>query len=691
MKKRVLYAITCVMITSVIALAGCGKKDTGSIADKLEDTKEETHDVKEKDKPEEKKEEEKTESRFSKDGESPVLLLHRGSQTEHNDQGQIAINHQYSFFTLDESYASSNKELDEAVLKIRDQILTIEKRSLKKEIDSLKEDDLYSYEENWDTYLRRADNNILSFVTEYVAVGQFDGQYYTEYTSHNFYTDTGEEIELSDVVKDEDAFYDLMASKLYEYFEYAKKNIYQIDAEGDVNDVKESVKGYLADGSCAWTLDPYGITFFLNAYTGLPEGVSATVLFSEDGDGKIFDPDFVSDARDEWVIQSPMHIGTYVDLDDDGDVEYFNAHLLTDLQEGEGSEYYYVSGLYISAGGGDKRFDTSMPGGTSYYTVYLSHKKGRSIVFEYHDEYDTGFITSYELGKEIREADAIRGDFELAEDASDTDYDIIIPQYVPLDTDKIRILKEEDNEARDMTPEILSIDEKGKMKLESGDFDHYVRSKEVGDPSVEIGYTLNPFYGVWVGSFKDREEAIGVCHKLEEAGFDESACIYSVEWEKLNKEPYYCVTAGMCVSEDEAQTVLGSVKKAGYKDAYVKFTGKRLSHRVYFIVYSEDSIEVSGDEVIIDNVQYEDLSGSFSGEASLIVDKDTVFDETCDPANFGNYADGETPLEWYKHNKELLDEDPDKYLEKGPALKGVFEVSVTGNHVDAFYGSYWWD
>ena len=27
----------------------------------------------------------------------------------------------------------------------------------------------------------------------------------------------------------------------------------------------------------------------------------------------------------------------------------------------------------------------------------------------------------------------------------------------------------------------------------------------------------------------------------------------------------------------------------------------------------------------------------------------------------------------------------------GPALKGVFEVSITGDHIDKFYGSYWWD
>ena len=102
-------------------------------------------------------------------------------------------------------------------------------------------------------------------------------------------------------------------------------------------------------------------------------------------------------------------------------------------------------------------------------------------------------------------------------------------------------------------------------------------------------------------------------------------------------------------------------------------------------------MEISPDEVVIRYVTVEDLSGGTNSVATLIVDKDTVFDKSCDTQYFGNYRKGDSVLEWFNYNKELMDTDVDKYLEKGPALKGVFDVSVTGNHIDAFYGTYWWD
>jgi hypothetical protein len=48
-------------------------------------------------------------------------------------------------------------------------------------------------------------------------------------------------------------------------------------------------------------------------------------------------------------------------------------------------------------------------------------------------------------------------------------------------------------------------------------------------------------------------------------------------------------------------------------------------------------------------------------------------------------------LEWFLKNDELAKADFDSYSGGGPALLGVFDVSVTGDHVDRFYGSYWWD
>ena len=71
----------------------------------------------------------------------------------------------------------------------------------------------------------------------------------------------------------------------------------------------------------------------------------------------------------------------------------------------------------------------------------------------------------------------------------------------------------------------------------------------------------------------------------------------------------------------------------------------------------------------------------------LVIDTDTVFDESCETAFFDGYQEGDTPLEWIHHARELEDKEPDR----GPLLLGVYEVSLTGNHVDRYYGAYWWD
>jgi hypothetical protein len=58
---------------------------------------------------------------------------------------------------------------------------------------------------------------------------------------------------------------------------------------------------------------------------------------------------------------------------------------------------------------------------------------------------------------------------------------------------------------------------------------------------------------------------------------------------------------------------------------------------------------------------------------------------------FGNYEDGDTVVEWYKKNLELYRKDPNGYSAEGMPLQGVFDVDCTGDHIDRFYGSYWWD
>ncbi len=200
----------------------------------------------------------------------------------------------------------------------------------------------------------------------------------------------------------------------------------------------------------------------------------------------------------------------------------------------------------------------------------------------------------------------------------------------------------------------------------------------------------DPFYGVWVKAYKDRDDADAIVEKLSDKGYDASS-VYAPDWEKLSKEPYYCVTAGKCETKQEADKLLKKVKADGYKDAYVKYSGERIGNRIYYYCYSEEDIDFSRSKVVLNDVQVESLSGEDLGEMTLIVDRDTEFDESCDMENFGNYKKGNSVLKWFNNNDKLMKSDPDEYMSEGPALQGVFEVSITGDHIDKFYGSYWWD
>ena len=204
-----------------------------------------------------------------------------------------------------------------------------------------------------------------------------------------------------------------------------------------------------------------------------------------------------------------------------------------------------------------------------------------------------------------------------------------------------------------------------------------------------IGYTeQEPFFGLWVEAFGERSDAEALVVRLKDKELPASY-VFSCDWENLNRDPYYCVTIGRSGSEEEAQAYIEAAKFAGYPSAYVKYTGNRLGHRFDYTVFDESKIEISPEKAVIKNALVDDLSGDGNGEYPLIVDSDTVFDKSCDMQFFAYYQEGMTPLEWFNHINDI--KDTDQYQAQGGALMGVFEVDITGNHIDRFYGSYWWD
>lgn len=99
--------------------------------------------------------------------------------------------------------------------------------------------------------------------------------------------------------------------------------------------------------------------------------------------------------------------------------------------------------------------------------------------------------------------------------------------------------------------------------------------KEENANVVEVKEEISEdFYGVWCSGSKSESDAEDIVLELENKGF-EAQVFVTTDWENLNTEKYYVVTAGVCETKQEAEQLLSRVKNSGYPDAYVKYSGER--------------------------------------------------------------------------------------------------------------------
>lgn len=191
-----------------------------------------------------------------------------------------------------------------------------------------------------------------------------------------------------------------------------------------------------------------------------------------------------------------------------------------------------------------------------------------------------------------------------------------------------------------------------------------------------------PFYGIWIGTsgmYRGAEEIV-----LSDTHQYPMHIILTSEWSNLNPEPYYAVSIFKYETKEEAEDYLAYVKE-DYPDAYVKYTGEKIGGDIkesyYMTVYDPSVIEIGDTEVII--YATDEKTGDVVG---YVVDEKTVFDADAEMDYFDGYSEGESVLEWYKKMSNVSPDDIN-----ATALSGVFEVSLTGNHIDVFYNSMWWD
>ena len=195
---------------------------------------------------------------------------------------------------------------------------------------------------------------------------------------------------------------------------------------------------------------------------------------------------------------------------------------------------------------------------------------------------------------------------------------------------------------------------------------------------------MEPFYGIWFSASKTEPDMQKIAADLVARGYNAKVFL-TTDWSNLNREPWYVVTAGVYASKEEAQSALPDIVANVAADAYVKYSGDYIGlavDRFTFVVTSMDQIKEESDSFTIDGTVY-----GAQTSRKLTVDSATSFASDCDMEYFANYVAGESVLDWYKYNYKSYQNGDTSNL----ALLGVFDISVTGDHVDTIYGCYWWD
>ncbi len=394
------------------------------------------------------------------EGEAPRLILHRNSTYDWGDDNIPAIKHSISFVTLDKAQEAAYGGLASSLVEAMNEIIDKEKEVWESDMETKKEHEEFHVDESWNTFVRRADGSVTSILNEFCVEGEYDGGFFSDYIAHSYHTDTGKEIAFSEIVKDENKFYDILITKMKDYIDYAKENIYAIDADTDEQELKTEIMGLVESGECAWTLDPFGLTMWVNAYTVLPEAMSATVRFSDDTNGEVFAEEFSKGAKDEWITQIPYYVSSYYDMDDSGKEVYTAASEIIEMKEVEGGEEYYINGMLVSFDGFVETFNTINPGGTNYYDIFLLHRAGSTILLENHDEYDKYYINTYTLNDDgINMIDSTGAGFAFSEDDTYGHMDTFEPYYIPVDISKFAVVI--NSEAGEGTAAEFGVDEYG--------------------------------------------------------------------------------------------------------------------------------------------------------------------------------------------------------------------------------------
>ena len=213
------------------------------------------------------------------------------------------------FEALNNAFKEYNKEVSEKMV--------YTKESMDGLAESEKSNRLSGFGENTrlyetDTYIMRADNVVVSILnyTEYDYTGGNPGYIRS---SANFDTLSGENIKFTDVVKDDEKFFEMVDKRAKEDYE-----------ESNITKPSKYAKEIKEDGykDLVWTISPMGVTVYfdteiLGKKTDGPQVI--TISFEEAKD--IFEPKYIYKDKDYVFPVVAGNMNLHFDIDGDGKQE----------------------------------------------------------------------------------------------------------------------------------------------------------------------------------------------------------------------------------------------------------------------------------------------------------------------------------------------------------------------------------
>lgn len=199
----------------------------------------------------------------------------------------------------------------------------------------------YVFESCYDlssVYTMRSDDEFLSFVN--IKNAYWGGaQSFEQFECHTFDSQTGKELSLSDVVKNDTNLDEILRNLLIE--KYGKEAFYtDLNAQNDSGDYENVLYDPLNPSYLSWCLTPLGINVFfgnseLNSFDN--RGAYVQLLFSDYSDILY---DITASEEAEFMI--PLLDGEkfFADLDNDKSVDSIEIELLSSIND-EGYEEYY--------------------------------------------------------------------------------------------------------------------------------------------------------------------------------------------------------------------------------------------------------------------------------------------------------------------------------------------------------------